>query len=797
MTTEIAGHDPLIGRTLGHYCILEKIGSGGMGVVYRAHDEHLIREVAIKVLPFGTLADESSRRRFRNEALTLSKLNHPNIATVYDFDTQLGLDFLVMEYIQGVTLSDSLANASLPEKRVVTLGLQLAEGLSAAHAHGIVHRDLKPGNLRLSNEDRLKILDFGLAKLRLTAATIVASETVSEPHAMEGTLPYMAPEQVVGGEIDARTDIHAAGAVLYEMATGQRAFPIKDRAQLTSAILRSAPPSASSINPRLSAELARIIAKCLEKEPENRYQTSKELGIDLRRLERVLEGNSSTNDDAAVPHAGFLSRGRNRLVVAIAAIALLGAAAGFLGHKLAHTDNTPGAIMSIAVLPFSDLSPNHDQEYFSDGLTEEILNTLAKVPNLKVVGRTSSFKFKGKNEDLRVVGQELNVSHVLEGSVRKDGGHVRITAQLIKTKDGFHLWSDTYDRNVTDIFTLQDSIAAAVAAALQMQLGAEPISATGRSAEITKPEVFQTFLQARYFARLPDRGSSGKALEYATRAIQLDPSYARAYALRAEILLYAGGMTWVNYSDAGQRSLEDATKAIELDPRLPDGYRVVSRIQAEYDSNCPMAEKSMKKALELSPTDSETLALGGVIAACQGRLEEALGLTQQALMLDPLRPVELTNLAQYLGNLGRYEEAHMALERALDLSPHDAAMMHEVRGEIYLEQGRPKEALGEMEKEPAGYLHELGLSLAYFALGSRKQSDEALAKLISQYQNAAAYQIAQAYAYRGETDQAFRWLRLAFELHDPGLLWFKTDLKLKSLRGDARYAELLRRMNLS
>ena len=317
MPSDEAGHDPLIGQTLGHYRILEKIGSGGMGVVYRAHDEHLVREVAIKVLPLGTLADDSSRRRFRNEALTLSKLNHPNIATIYDFDTQKGLDFLVMEYIPGVTLSDRLAETSLPEKQVIALASQLAEGLSAAHEHAVVHRDLKPGNLRLSNEGRLKILDFGLAKLRVAAAVSVASETVSETHAIEGTLPYMAPEQVVGGEIDARTDIHAAGAVLYEMATGQRAFPTRDRAQLKSVILRSAPQPASSVNPRVSPELSRIIEKCMEKQPENRYQTAKELGIDLRRFERMLEGVSSTRDAVSNAHTGLFSTSRDRLAVAI------------------------------------------------------------------------------------------------------------------------------------------------------------------------------------------------------------------------------------------------------------------------------------------------------------------------------------------------------------------------------------------------------------------------------------------------------------------------------------------------
>ena len=284
MTVETSGHDPLIGQTLGHYRVVDKIGSGGMGVVYLAQDQHLQRDVAIKVLPPGTLSDDSCRRRFRNEALALSRLNHPNIATIYDFDTQQDLDFLVMEYIPGVTLSDKLAAASLPEKQIIPLGIQLAEGLSAAHEHAVIHRDLKPGNLRLASDGRLKILDFGLAKLRMDAVANPATETITGTHAVAGTLAYMAPEQIVGGEVDPRTDIHAAGAVLYEMATGRRPFAKLDTGELVAAILRSSPAPPTSLNPKLSPELERIISKCLEKDPDSRYQSAKELAIDLRRL---------------------------------------------------------------------------------------------------------------------------------------------------------------------------------------------------------------------------------------------------------------------------------------------------------------------------------------------------------------------------------------------------------------------------------------------------------------------------------------------------------------------------------
>ena len=291
---------------LGHYRIVEKIGAGGMGEVYRARDEHLARDVAIKVLPPGTLTDESARKHFHKEALILSQLNHPNIATIHDFDTQQGVDFLVMEYIPGITLSEKVAAGPLPEKEVLRLGVQLAEGLAAAHDHGVVHRDLKPGNLRVTSDGRLKILDFGLAKLRLPVTDSAATESLSETQAMAGTLPYMAPEQLLGGEIDARTDIHAAGSVLYEMATGQRPFAEVERSQLIGAILRRPPRPPTALNPRLSPELERIIGKCLEKEPENRYQSAKELAVDLRRLGHNSESGPSKID---IPHKGSLRGG--------------------------------------------------------------------------------------------------------------------------------------------------------------------------------------------------------------------------------------------------------------------------------------------------------------------------------------------------------------------------------------------------------------------------------------------------------------------------------------------------------
>ena len=613
---------------------------------------------------------------------------------------------------------------------------------------------------------------------------------------MAGTLPYMAPEQLLGGEIDARTDIHAAGSVLYEMATGQHPFAEVERSQLIGAILRRPPRSPAALNPKLSPELERIIGKCLEKEPENRYQSAKELAIDLQRLERDTHPGSSKTE----AHHGQSTRRPvshwRILALVSASILVLAVAVVKFWYRHAQTGGLAVTTVSIAVLPFADLSPEHDQEYFSDGLAEELLNHLTKIPNLRVVARTSAFQFKGKNEDLRVIGQKLSVANILEGSVRREGNRVRINAQLIKAADGFDLWSESYDRDLKDVFVVQDNIARAVTSALQLKLRADQPRATLPTSGTTDPETFEAFLHARYFAHMQDEASARKALQYANQAIESDPNYAPAYALRADIELASGGMTWTDISVATEKTQHDTEKALALDPNLADGYRVLSMIQARVESNCREAETSLKKALELAPRDPDNLDQSGSLAMCQGRLEEAVELWKQGLLLDPLRPDGYLWLSQSLRDLGRYEEAHAALAKALDLNPNQTSMIHEVGGEVYLAQGRPEKALAEIEKEPAGLYRHLGEALAYHALGRHQESDTALARMISQHPNDGAYQIAQVCAYRGEVDRAFEWLNRAYIQHDHGLMWFKTDLKLKNLREDPRYTLLLKKLHL-
>jgi len=783
--------DALLGQTLSHYRITEKIGAGGMGDVYRAHDEHLDREVAIKVLRPGTLTDERSRKQFHKEAMALSRLNHPNIATIFDFDTQQDIDFLVMEYIPGVSLGEKLTAGPLPEKEVVRLGILLAEGLVAAHEHGVVHRDMKPGNVRLSDSGGVKILDFGLAKLWKPTSDSSSTESNLDRWAISGTLAYMAPEQVCGEEIDGRTDIHATGLVLYEMTTGRPPFADVEISQLIGAILHRQPPPPSTLNPRLSPELVRIIGKCLEKEPENRYQSAKELGVDLRRLAHAADTGVSRTEASMEQTRRLMWPQRSLLALGTAVILILVVVAGVWWRRSMRESAQPAITASIAVLPFADLSAAHDQEYFSDGLAEEILNDLAKIPNLKVVARTSAFQFKAKNEDVRVIKQKLNVDNVLEGSVRREGARVRITAQLIKADDGFDLWSESYDRDLKDVLTMQDEIAKAVTSALKLRLLGGKTSTTAQTSRTTSPEAYQDFLQARYFEGRGDKGSQEKAMDYVNGAIQADPRYAAAYALRASLTVNSGAAGWTDYREAMEKGRRDVDKAIGLDPSLADGYRALSRIQALAELKCSAAEATLKRALDLAPGDAENLSWGAFLANCLGHEEEAVELVRKAGALDPLVAGQYRLLGQYLRNLGDYEQAQAALGKALDLNPHEV-WIHETRGEVYLAQGRPQEALAEMEQETLTCFHDLGMALAYHALGKNRESDAALAGLVAQYGNSCAYQIAEAYAYRGEADRAFEWLSRAYRQHDGGLCLAKTDLLLKSLRDDPRYLTMLK-----
>jgi TolB-like protein/DNA-binding winged helix-turn-helix (wHTH) protein/Flp pilus assembly protein TadD len=496
------------------------------------------------------------------------------------------------------------------------------------------------------------------------------------------------------------------------------------------------------------------------------------------------------------------SSGRYRVwmfaVLPMLAVLAAAAIAGQHFRVARNGANTPSLKnTSIAVLPFADMSAAKDQEYFSDGLAEQLINDLAKVPDLKVVGRSSAFQFKGKNEDLRDVGRKLGVANVLEGSVRRDGDHVRITAELIKADDGFQLWSQTYDREIKDIFGVEDEIALSATEALQLKLlggNGRPVASNPRS---SNPEAYQAFLQARYFSgRGQSKEELGKALAYTDTAIKLDEKYAPAWALRSSVQNEMAEYGLIDPTEGYRKARADAERAIALDPALASAYLALANTQIDYDWDWDAANISLTKAASLEPGNVEAFRLRSHLSRILGNLDQATRLYEQVVALDPLRPNSYSGLEYLLYVGGRYEDAQATLQKALDLNPQ-ATYVHLTMGEALIVEGKPQQALAEIEKEPIEWGKLTGQALAYHALGREQDSNAALASLIEKYGSAGAFQIAQVYAYRGESDRSFEWMERAYKQRDPGLPEIKTDPLLKNLRRDPRYTELLDKMHLT
>ncbi len=558
-----------LSTTLGHYRIVEKIGAGGMGEVYRGHDERLDRDVAIKLLPPGVLADDTARKRFRNEALTLSKLNHPNIETVHDFDSEQGRDFIVTEYIPGESLDQKLASGALLEKDILRLGSQLADGLGAAHAQGVVHRDLKPSNLRITPDGRLKILDFGLAKLTTPPVGLNATTaSITKSLRFAGTLPYMAPEQVRGEELDERTDIWAAGAVLYEMATGQRPFR-EDGFGVVQQILNQAATAPSIHNPRISPALDAIVAKCLDKDADRRYQSAKELGVDLRRTGVAIA-------TAMLPATSRKGRARMLAFVGVLGTAIVAAATLYvhLADKL-HIATTH-QITSVAVLPLANLSADPEQQYLADGITESLINDLGRLSGIKsVIARGSVMRYQGTNTPLAEIAHELKVDAFITGAVLRSDDRVRVTAQLINPEDGQQLWTESYEYDVRDVLRLQAELTKAIAGEIRVKLTANE-QARLAGAGLINPQVYDAYLMGRYQLYKMSPQGFDKALEYFQRALDKDPNYTPALVGSASVWSLREQLGHVGAGEGWTKAKPTVMKALELDPTSAEAHQLLA-----------------------------------------------------------------------------------------------------------------------------------------------------------------------------------------------------------------------------
>jgi serine/threonine-protein kinase len=737
----------MIGRTLSHYSIVEKIGAGGMGEVYKAHDERLDRDVAIKVLPSGTLGDETARKRFRKEALALSKLNHPNIATVFDFDTQEGVDFIVMELVEGASLYEKVKTGPLPEKEISEIGAQVA------------------GNIAVTPKGRVKVLDFGLAKLIRPVSDEATTAAMTEELAVVGTLPYMSPEELRGERADHRSDLYSLGVALYEMATGRRPFEEKLPTALTMAIVQKLPEPPRKHNRKVSPGLESIILKALDKDPNHRYQSAREMWL-----------------WAAV------------CVFAVIAAAIL---LNVGGLRDALVGESGPRIDSIAVLPLENLSGDPEQEYFADGMTDALIADLAKIGALRVISRQSVMQFKGSAAPLSEIASRLDVDAVVEGSVLHSGNRVRITTQLVQVSPERHLWADSYEKDLRDILTLQSEVARQITREIEATVTPEEGQRLASTRPVD-PEAHEAYLRGKYsFDRGPVDGWH-RAIGYYEQAIEKDPQYAPPYASLAHTLALLSFWAGATSDEIYPRAKDAAQRAIELDDTLAEAHRALGRIALFYDWDWAAAEREYQRAIELEPGSADAHLSYGHYLVWMGRSEDGIAEGRYAVELDPLTLMTNTLIGTNLYLARRYDEAIEQSEKVLDMDPNFGDAYHWLFNS-YAKKEQYEDAFAACQK-----MNELtGPTVAslwcypyvYALWGKREEAMRALSAPGWKEVPAPEWLRATVYGALGENDEAFRLLDQAYEERSPYMAVAKVDPRLDPLRDDPRFQDFLRRMN--
>jgi len=759
----------MLGQTLGRYRIVERLGEGGMGVVFRAEDPRLERDVALKVLKPDTLHDEDSKRRFRLEARALSRLLHPNIATLFDFDSDDGVEFLVLEFVPGESLARTLANGPLPETRARAIALDVTEALQSAHEQGIVHRDLKPGNVVITPRGRAKVLDFGLARIMPGATDLTQSSSIGGPASFVGTVPYMSPEQVRDGRADASSDLYALGAVLFEMTTGKRPFGGDDVVSLLYQIAHEPAPLLRAMRAGLSAELETVVARCLEKVPLRRFS-------DAGALLRALRGESS-DEGRALPSRTASLEGRSAL------------------------ESDPGRVVrSLVVLPFENRSGDPAQEFFADGMTDALIADLAQIGALRVISRTSAMRFKGTHLPLSEIARELRVDGAVEGSALRVGDRVRITVQLVDVLGDRSVWARSYERGLTDILALQSEVAHAIADEIRIQVTPDERARLGSKIAVN-PAAHIAYLQGQFLWNRFSSESVKEAIQRYQEALAIDPNYAAAYAGLADSYIMLANHHILPPREGYSLGRKAAERGLSLDESLAELHTSLSWIHRLFDWDWPAAERESLRAVQLNPGYAFGHSRYALLLSGMGRHEEAIAEAERAHELDPLNLLTYTVVGDTLFYARRFERSLAPYRKCLELDPTFGAAHTDLARSLE-HVGRADEAVEEFVCGTAGAdglpRPSSGLAILYARAGRLEDARAMLGAVqaLSQKQFVSPYGIASYYAVIGDNDRALDWLEKAYSERDGTLVWLKVHPRLDGLRGEPRFRDLLARLQL-